>query len=1214
MVLSGRYNCKLRKARFPMSAHVLPLEKLRMTDVASVGGKNASLGELISQLAATGVRVPGGFATTARAFEEFLDHNQLKALIDAALDGLDVEDVQALAKTGAKVRAMVEAAVLPPALVKAIHDEYARVSHGTPDASFAVRSSATAEDLPDASFAGQQETYLNIRGIENVLEAVKRVFASLYNDRAIAYRVHKNFKHEDVAISAGVQRMVRSDLGAAGVMFTMDTESGFREVVFITASYGLGETVVQGSVNPDEFYVSKKCLADGKPAVLRRTLGSKAIKLVFTADPKPGASVEEKQVAPGDRDRFSLSDSEVEELARYAMAIERHYARPMDIEWGRDGSDGKLYILQARPETVKSQETAKRTLTRYRLGKKGDVLAEGRAIGSKIGQGKVRVIVDVSEIARVQDGDILVTDMTDPNWEPVMKRASAIVTNRGGRTCFSGDTRLLTNVGFMTFSELAERGHEGLSVPSLNRTTLKIEWKPVLAVMKRVAGMIRVGISQTGRTKGNDLKLTPDHKMLALAGGELVDREMQDILARQECVLLAQQLPQLSASTPKEHSLAYLLGGLMTDGHVYLSATHGEVTFIQKPEVAKLNFIARMNEALQANYGKAFKASAKKVSSGFIRGKQVVGSANAYRCYSKAIATAVRDEQDSIVTTLLKSDVEVACHFLAGVIDGDGSYREGRVHVYVSGGDMLEAVMVACFRIGIVPVVCVNRSIYNVQIVEKLDLLGRYTSRIHCRDERGIGSRFFNTRELLPDTVNSDVNNRVRKNLLIDAAGLRGHLPAVTDDRLKGRIEHLLASDVRQARVALEETLEEADVYNITVADNHNYIVFTERYTPVLANNCHAAIIARELGVPAVVGCEDATEHLKEGTEVTVSCAEGDTGFIYAGKVPFEVIEVQLDKMPKIPVKIAMNVGNPQLAFDFSQLPNEGVGLARLEFIISNTIGIHPKACLEYDRLQPELKAQVAKQSRGYASPTRFYVDKIVEGVATIAAAFWPKKVIVRMSDFKSNEYRNLIGGAKYEPNEENPMLGFRGASRYIAPSFRECFKLECEAMKRVRDEMGLTNVEIMIPFVRTLKESEQVHAILRDFGLERGRNGLRVVMMCEIPSNAILADEFLKHYDGFSIGSNDMTQLTLALDRDSGLVMEGFDERDAAVKAMLHLAIQACRKAKKYVGICGQGPSDYPDLAEWLMSEGIESMSLNPDTVVETWLHLAKASEKVAG
>src|SRR5471030_179934 len=672
--------------------YVLPLETLRMTDVPRVGGKNASLGELISQLAASGVRVPGGFATTAEAFNDFLAHNKLAEAIDSILAKVDVENMTSLAAAGSRIRAMVEKGTLPPELEKQIRDDYARVSAGASSASFAVRSSATAEDLPDASFAGQQETYLNIRGVDNVLEAVRRVYASLYNDRAIAYRVHKGYSHGQIAISAGVQRMVRSDLGAAGVMFTMDTESGFREVVFITASYGLGETVVQGSVNPDEFYVSKLCLFNAKPAILRRSLGTKAIKLVFDPAAQAGKSVTEVEVPQAERDHFSLSDADIEELAHYAVSIEKHYGRPMDIEWSRDGEDGKLYILQARPETVKSQEKRKDTLTRYRIGKRGEVLSSGRAIGSKIGQGRVRVVADVSQIARVQDGDVLVTDMTDPNWEPVMKRASAIVTNRGGRTC-------------------------------------------------------------------------------------------------------------------------------------------------------------------------------------------------------------------------------------------------------------------------------------------------------------------------------------------------------------------------------------------------------------------HAAIIARELGVPAVVGCEDATETLKEGAEVTVSSAEGDTGYIYGGKMEFEAIEVELAKMPAIPVKIAMNVGNPQLAFDFCQLPNDGVGLARLEFIISNTIGIHPKACLEYGTLPADLKSQVARLARGYENPVRFYVDKIAEGVATIAAAFWPKKVIVRSEEHTSNEYRNLIGGIKYEPTEENPMLGFRGASRYIALSFRECFKLECEAMRKVRDTMCLTNVELMVPFVRTVKEREQVLAIMKEYGLECGRNGLRVVM-----------------------------------------------------------------------------------------------------------------------
>jgi len=783
---------------------VLPLSQLRMHDVATVGGKNSSLGELISQLSQAGVRVPGGFATTAEAFRDFLTHNGLTEKINSALLALDVDNLEALAKTGAMVRELVTGAPLQPALEQQIRDAYAELTRDLPDASFAVRSSATAEDLPDASFAGQQETYLNIKGIDNVLEAVKHVFASLYNDRAISYRVHKGFVHADVALSAGVQRMVRSDSGAAGVMFTLDTESGFRDVVFITSGYGLGEMVVQGAINPDEFYVSKLCLKNGRPAVLRRGLGTKAEKMVFGSSASAGKSVEIQPVAPADRERFSLTDKEVEELAAYAMSIEAHYGRPMDIEWGKDGGDGKLYILQARPETVKSQESHLDTLTRYRMTGQGPKIAEGRAIGGRVGQGPARVIRNVNEISRFQDGDVIVTDMTDPNWEPVMKRASAIVTNRGGRTC-------------------------------------------------------------------------------------------------------------------------------------------------------------------------------------------------------------------------------------------------------------------------------------------------------------------------------------------------------------------------------------------------------------------HAAIIARELGVPAVVGCENATDVVEEGELLTVSCCEGDTGNIYRGTVPFEVLTIALDNMPPIPVKLAMNVGNPELAFDFAQLPNDGVGLARLEFVISNTIGIHPKACIEYDRLPMDLKEQVARQSRGYASPVEFYRQKMIEGVATIAAAFWPKKVIVRLSDFKSNEYRNLIGGPRYEPTEENPMLGFRGASRYIASSFRECFRLECEAMKYVRDVMGLTNVELMVPFVRTLKEADAVLEIMKAFGLERGANGLRIVMMCEIPSNALLADEFLERFDGFSIGSNDMTQMTLALDRDSGLVMDSFDERNDAVKRMLSMAIQGCRKANKYVGICGQGPSDFPDLAEWLMKEGIESMSLNPDTVVETWLYLAK-------
>ena len=777
-----------------------------MNDVERVGGKNASLGEMISNLAGAGVSVPNGFATTAHAYREFLAHENLADRINQALAVLDVDDVNALAKTGAEIRSWIINTPFQPALDQAIEAAFAMMIADNPSMKVAVRSSATAEDLPDASFAGQQETFLNISGIENVKHAIKEVFASLFNDRAISYRVHQGFAHELVALSAGIQRMVRSETGAAGVMFTMDTESGFRDVVFVTAAYGLGETVVQGAVNPDEFYVHKPTLEADRPAILRRTRGSKLIKMVYADSSKPGRSVETVDVDPTERREFCVTDAEVEALARQALTIEKHYGRPMDIEWARDGDDGQLYIVQARPETVQSQQDG-RQMERFVLKEKSDVLAQGRAIGQKIGRGTVRLVKDISRMDEVQPGDVLVTDMTDPDWEPVMKRASAIVTNRGGRTC-------------------------------------------------------------------------------------------------------------------------------------------------------------------------------------------------------------------------------------------------------------------------------------------------------------------------------------------------------------------------------------------------------------------HAAIIARELGIPAVVGCGDATELLEAGIDVTVSCAEGDTGHIYAGILDFDHRVTSVDAMPALPFKIMMNVGNPDRAFDFQRLPHAGIGLARLEFIINRMIGVHPRALMDYDTLLADLKEEIAERIGGYASPTDFYVEKLVEGIATLGASFAPERVIVRLSDFKSNEYRNLIGGPLYEPEEENPMLGFRGASRYISESFRPCFEFECRALKKVRDEMGLTNVAIMVPFVRTLEEAAAVIELLKQNGLERGQNGLEVIMMCELPSNAVLADEFLEYFDGFSIGSNDLTQLTLGLDRDSGIIAEAFDERNPAVKFLLSRAIAACNKAGKYIGICGQGPSDHPDLAFWLMEQGIDSVSLNPDTVLETWFFLADARD----
>jgi pyruvate, water dikinase len=794
---------------FAESSWVVPFNQLRMSDVDRVGGKNASLGEMISQLASAGVRVPNGFATTADAFRAFLNHEGLAARIQKRLLDLDINDVRALSKAGAEIRHWIESTPFPSELETAIRTAFATLSEADTKTSFAVRSSATAEDLPDASFAGQQETFLNVVGIDEVLLRMKEVFASLYNDRAISYRVHKGYVHADVALSAGVQRMVRSDLGSSGVMFTLDTESGFKDVVFITSSYGLGETVVQGAVNPDEFYVHKTSLQAGHDAIIRRHLGSKIIRMQF-ADPTKiktgGSRVETVENELAKRDQFSLSSAQITELATHALAIEKHYGRPMDIEWGLDGLDGQIYILQARPETVKSQSKGGQSEQRFKLkSKSAAVLVQGRAIGQKIGSGPVRIVHSLDEMDSVQPGDVLVTDMTDPNWEPVMKRAAAIVTNRGGRTC-------------------------------------------------------------------------------------------------------------------------------------------------------------------------------------------------------------------------------------------------------------------------------------------------------------------------------------------------------------------------------------------------------------------HAAIIARELGIPAVVGCGDATEKLKNGQTITVACSEGDTGLIYEGLLETEVTETAQTELPPCPVKIMMNVGNPQLAFEFAQMPNAGVGLARLEFIINNNIGIHPRAILDYPTIDDDLRLAVESAARGYASPRDFYVDKLTEGIATIGASFWPKPVIVRLSDFKSNEYRKLVGGSRYEPEEENPMLGFRGASRYVSPEFGEAFAMECEALLRAREKMGLLNIEVMVPFVRTLKQAERVIGMLKDRGLARGQNGLKVIMMCEVPSNAVLAEAFLEYFDGMSIGSNDLTQLTLGLDRDSGLeaLAQDFDERDPAVKALISRAIKACRAANKYIGICGQGPSDHPDLADWLAAEGILSISLNPDTVMNTWRRLA--------
>ncbi|MCV6638413.1 phosphoenolpyruvate synthase [Candidatus Albibeggiatoa sp. nov. NOAA] len=1164
-----------------MQSYVIGFASLTLGDVATVGGKNASLGEMVSHLNNLGVSVPNGFATTASAFNQFIQQNNLQQRIYDSLSSLDVEDVEALTKVGQQIRQWVMDTPFQSELEQAIRQQYQQLldTEGS-HISVAVRSSATAEDLPDASFAGQQESYLNVVGVDSVLDAVKKVFASLYNDRAIAYRVHQGFEHHDVSISAGIQRMVRSDIGSSGVMFTLDTESGFQDVVFITSSYGLGETVVQGSVNPDEFYVHKHTLLEGRPAILRRNRGSKVIKMVYGET----GSTKTVEVPDADSFNFSITDADVEELARQALIVERHYQRPMDIEWGKDGNDGKIYILQARPETVKSQ-THSATVERFNLKQKGDVLVEGRSIGQKIGTGPVRIIHNIKEMSLVQKGDVLVTDMTDPDWEPVMKRASAIVTNRGGRTCFAGDTQVLTNQGFMTFADIYQRGFKNLKIPSLNRETLKIEWKRITDSMRKMSSLIQINVPQTGRLSDNTLKLTPDHKMLNLAKGKLVDTEIQNLLDNDDCLLLAQQLPQLHCSTDKECELAYWLGQVAT-------GEKSQVSSIASREQIEQQLI----ENTQTHIHEAYQQQQ-------VECNKVVGGES--WCSLKAYSEEIELDAQKLIVSLMKSDQQLAYSFLAGLIDGTGYEKQGKISFTVTQSDYLQAAIVACLRVGIVPQVMKQPHQHTITIAEQLEQLSTYTQHIKVTESQD-SIRYFNTRQLFTESADKDIAKRIKNNFLLNEQGLNAALEQLDDAELTQDLQTLIDSDLRQARVNLVADLGQDWVYNITVEDHHNYIVFTENYTPVMVNNCHAAIIARELGIPAVVGCNDATHKLPNNEMVTVSCAEGDTGYIYKGELEYEVTTSDTGEMPDIPFKMMMNVGNPDRAFDFASLPNQGVGLARLEFIINRMIGIHPKALLNFDAQPEEIKQQIQKHISGYKDPVSFYVDRLAEGVSTLAAAFYPKPVIVRLSDFKSNEYANLIGGKQYEPEEENPMIGFRGASRYISESFQDCFALECQAMRKVRDEMGLTNVELMVPFVRTVDEARQVIEVLAQNGLERGKNGLRLIMMCELPSNALLAEQFLEYFDGFSIGSNDMTQLALGVDRDSGLVAYSFDERNDAVKALLHQAIQACRKQGKYVGICGQGPSDHEDFAKWLMDEGIGSVSLNPDTVVSTWLYLA--------
>jgi len=1196
------------------NALILWFDQLGIEDVPLVGGKNASLGEMYSNLTAEGVPIPNGFAITAKAYFYIVEKAGIRDQIRQILTGLDTRNVVDLHDRGHRIRELIKGAELPPDLKQQISEAYRNLCGAynaeKKDIDVAVRSSATAEDLPDASFAGQQETFLNIRGETALFEACKKCFASLFTDRAISYRVDKSFDHFKVGLSIGVQKMVRSDKACSGVMFSLDTESGFEDVVLINASYGLGENIVLGAVNPDEYIVFKPTLKQGFKPILKKKLGSKEMMMIYDAF---GGSKSTQNVAVYDADRkkFCLNEDEILQLARWACIIEDHYSakaghhKPMDIEWAKDGMTGKLFIVQARPETVNSRKNKKK-LIKFVMKEKSEVLVTGQSVGEKIGAGKVRVIEDVHNISQFRDGEVLVTDMTDPDWEPIMKVASAIVTNRGGRTCFSGDTLLLTNKGFMDFKQIYEEGHEGLLTLSFNKETQKIEWKSILASMKKQSELNVVSVSLSGRIKDNTLKLTPDHKMVNLREGKIVDTEIREMLENNEMVCLADKIPDLQISSGKDKKLAYLLGGIMTDGSIYRSKTHGEVQFIQKNTVEKQEFINQMQECMTSLFNKPFVPFEKKVSSGMIRGKEARGQATAYRLYSKQIAYEMHEQEQKIVTTLLNGSQELACAFLAGVIDGDGSFHNNRIQIYVSEKSLLQAVVVSCLKLGIMPQLTKNRNIYNVQIVEKLNEILAHTKRVKgVVKERTIKTRFFSAKQILKNNVKGQYKLRRDKNLYVSDEELR----KLGDEK----INCLLNGNLRMYRVMdIKESLYD-DVYNITVSDNHTYVVFSENLTPVIVNNCHAAIISRELGIPCIVGTETASKKLFTSQEVTVDASQGEKGYVYSGLLKFERQEQDLENIPKTKTKICMNIGNPEQAFEQSFIPNEGVGLAREEFIISSEIKIHPLALMHYNELKDEaVKAEIDKLTAGYTDKTLYFIDSLARGVAMIAAAFYPKKVIVRMSDFKSNEYANLIGGREFEPHEDNPMIGWRGASRYYMGNYKEAFGLECRAMLKVRNEMGLTNLEVMIPFPRTVEEAKKCVDVMAQNGLRQGENGLRVIGMCEIPSDVILADEFLDVFDGFSIGSNDLTQLTLGLDRDSELVSSVYNERNPAVKKLIKMVIEVCNRRGKYIGICGEAPSTFIDFAKFLVECGIQSMSLSPDSIIKTTLAVSELEKSL--
>lgn len=1195
--------------------NILWFKELSIKDIPLVGGKNASLGEMYCQLKRKGVPVPNGFTITADAYNYFLKKAGLKKKILEILKGTTKKNIPARAK---QIRHLILSAQLPKDLTEEIIEAYKKLSaeFKLARADVAVRSSATAEDLPNASFAGQQESFLNIIGEKALLDAVKKCFASLFTDRAVSYRIDQGFKHEKVSLSVGVQKMVRSDVGASGVMFTIDTESGNNNVILINAAYGLGEYVVKGVVNPDEYYVFKHTLNKGFEPIIGKQVGDKNKKLIYSDNPfKPTQGV---KVPLLQQKKYVLTGQQILQLAKWAMIIEKHYARPMDIEWALDGRTDELFIVQARPETIASQKNPN-FLEEYKLTQKGKVILTGSSVGMKIGAGKARVIKKAAQLAEFKAGEVLVTEMTDPDWEPIMKKAAGIITDAGGRTCFSGDTIVLTNKGFKKIEEIGELlKYEKIFTPSLNPETLKTEWKEIYDFQIKQNKLISVSFSQTGRAKNNILKTTTDHKFPIFENRLLISKTIENIVKQQEPVLVARRVVGFKYKPIKEQ-LTYLWGAIFTDGSIFLNKNHGEVQFIQKNIPSKKALIEAIQRAFKDLFGKEVKLHSKKNNQGVIRDKKVIGEASTLRCYSKEVAKKFVVWKENLDSNLLNCSKEANLSFLAGVIDGDGSYYNNRIQIYCSNEKLLSGIIISCLKNGFLPQVTNNRDIYNIQITEKVEEIFSYTNRVKGDFKRGRqGTVFFSARQLLADIIEKvNYKGRIKpyfdNNLFLDGEKIKSLLiPMIKGQMPNHELTKIVNSDTKMIRAKKIDNLKEELVYNLSIKDNHNYLVFTKQFTPVVVNNCHAAIVSRELGVPCIVGAAGATKKIKTGQPITVNCSEGEIGKIHVGILKFQIKKTNIKKLKRPKTKIMMNVGNPYAALGFSFIPNDGVGLAREEFIIANYIKIHPLALLNFNRLKnKEVKAEISDLTVNHPKKADFFVDKLAEGVGMIAAAFYPKDVIIRLSDFKSNEYANLIGGAQFEPLEPNPMIGWRGASRYYSPQYEKAFALECQALKKAREQFGLKNIKIMIPFCRTLEEGRKVIGLLKKYGLEKGKDGLEVYVMCEIPSNVLLADKFCEIFDGFSIGSNDLTQLTLGVDRDSQLVSQVYDENNEAVKLLISLVIEVAKAKKRKIGICGQAPSDFPDFAKFLVGEGIDSISLNPDTVLKTTLAILSKEKK---